>query len=71
MYVSEALARFARSRIHIRESFLSGTFSGVLPSLPTKLTFKRSEEWPLFLHVVFNILSSIYTAGSSWIKCWI
>ena len=33
-----------------------------------KLTFKRAEEWPLFLHVVFNIQ---HIAGSSWIKCWI
>ena len=40
-----------------------------LKSLPT-LYFKRPREWPLFLHVAFNILSSlsIYTAGSSWYK---
>ena len=26
-------------------------------NLNVKSTFKRVEEWPLFLHVVFNILS--------------
>ena len=36
-----------------------------------KLTCKRAEEWPLFLHVVFNISSSWIQHLYCWIKCWI